>query len=141
MTKVYLRTDGDYSEYLVYGAFSTAEKAQVHVDIYGGKIEEFDLDEEVPDLYKQGLRHWLVNMWRDGTTGAAYEDRLYANDEVPTDGRHEIQHNYQHRLFNRPFGDRSYYFYIWSRTKEDAIKIANERRIQRIIDEDMGVTT
>lgn len=56
--KIYLLTEGEYSDYRVVAAYSTSEKAQAGLDAYRrgnpagpknyGAIEDYDLDPEVP---------------------------------------------------------------------------------------------
>ena len=46
--KVYIVTDGEYSDYSIEGVFSTLEKAETCQRLYGyDNIEEYELDEEL----------------------------------------------------------------------------------------------
>lgn len=68
MAKIYLVTDGEYSDYSIYGAFSSREKAQQYIDarnapdtcwrLSGANIEEWEIDE--------GLSERLHTRWRIG---------------------------------------------------------------------------
>lgn len=115
--KIYLVTDGKYSDFCVLGAFSTMEKAErgkVLLDSYND-IEEFELD-SVPEA-PPGLLPYGVNMKKNGDAANAYRKS--------TDG-FEVSHRFSE------WGDGTFYAYVYARDKEHAIKIANEKRIMEL---------
>lgn len=49
MNKIYILTDGDYSDYYIIGVYSSEENATIAKKLLGGGIEEYELDEYVKD--------------------------------------------------------------------------------------------
>jgi hypothetical protein len=128
MSKIYLVTEGDYSDYHVCGVFSTKENAQKYIDHFGSSggagnsndpdIEEFELDSDI-ELFNTH-KPYFIKMLRDGTVKAAYEEGI--NDFVwrnAVDG--EV--NYQQYIMTT---------HVLATSMEHAIKVANERRTQLI---------
>jgi hypothetical protein len=59
--KIYLVTQGEYSDYQILGAFSTEEKAQQFAAGHG-TIEPFEVDDPENDL--RGFRTmWCINIY------------------------------------------------------------------------------
>lgn len=126
MAKVYLVTDGDYSDYHVVAAFTTEALAEAFVAWYGsGLVEEYELD-EVPQLMRDGTHQYHVRMWRDGdceverASSFDLEPTTYSFRCAPRFGR--ISRHYEHNLS----------VYVITKSKEQAVKIANETRTQLI---------
>jgi hypothetical protein len=70
MAKIYLVTDGDYSDYSVYGAFSTRERAQEYITARTAVYESFSyasIEEKEIDEGLGECRHtrWCVGMFLD----------------------------------------------------------------------------
>ena len=56
--KVYIVTEGYYSDQHIVGVFSTAEKAKEYSDTHDdGQVEDWDVDHEKPD---ERARWWIV---------------------------------------------------------------------------------
>lgn len=45
MNKIFMVTDGEYSDYHIKGAFSTKKKAENFINDFGGRIEEVLIDQ------------------------------------------------------------------------------------------------
>lgn len=123
MDKVYIVTDGEYSDYRVVGVFDEKQKAQAMVDLYDCNelIEEFALNK----LYapeENGL--YLFKVWfkDDGevTKVKAEMDTMTAIDTLYL-LRSKDQEAY---YYNYSAG----YTTMWARDKEHAIKTYSERR-------------
>jgi hypothetical protein len=74
--KVWVVTDGEYSGYHIIGAFSTEAKADEFVSLFGGRVEEWDLD-PFQKAVRRGVRAWSVRMDEDGdriTHGPTFTD-------------------------------------------------------------------
>lgn len=121
MGKIYIVTEGSYSDYHIVGTFSTKEKAEEHSllvlgeerQFYDAKVEEWDIDEIVD--HPKGMFFYNVVMTKDGKT---QECKNVGCEYKNTDA---------------PYGDNANFsFYMWARDEKHAIKIANERRTQLI---------
>ena len=66
MSKVYLLTDGEYSDYHVTGVYSTRENAELMRGHIGGDIEEHDLDPGI-DKICAGRKLTNIAIKRDGS--------------------------------------------------------------------------
>jgi hypothetical protein len=119
MSKVWLVSTGDYSEYHVHGVYSTEEKALVAKEAYNAdKIEERELD-AMPDS-PPGLYGWLVRMDQDGNTEHIYR---VSNDVMKGEyGWHPA------RTMGGDAKIGFVNFCVWARDQEHAVKIANEKR-------------
>lgn len=117
MGKIYLVSEGSYSDYHICGVYSTKEKAEEAKKLFGSgsDIEEHDLD-AIPD-HPQGLYLYEVRMMQNGNCnkpetidcGMGIGDNLYSH---------------LGELITR----------MWSEDERHAAKIANERRAQLITD-------
>ena len=111
--KVYLVTDGSYSDYHLCCVCSSKEKADHAKKFYAATndIEEYELD-ALPD-HPQGMFWYSVRMDRNGDTHAV-----------------EIENgDYTHADEWRPYGDNeTVSFDMWATDEKHAVKIANERR-------------
>lgn len=109
--KVYIVTQGDYSDYHIEQVFSTREKAQEYIDHIGYdnfEIEEYNVDEEVP----RGTFLYLVVMYDNDRPATA---SLLASDSVK-----DTVH----------YGCNTTYFTIEAKDAPHAVKIASERFMQ-----------
>jgi len=61
--KIYIITQGEYSDYGIRAVFTIPEKAQRYKQKHGGNIEEYDSDLDDPDKNK---RIFYVEMKKDG---------------------------------------------------------------------------
>jgi hypothetical protein len=116
--KIYLVTDGEYSDYRIVGAFSTMEKAErgkVLLASYND-VEEFELD-GIPGS-PPGLLPFKAVMKRNGDNANAWRETI--------DGFKPA-----HR-FTQWDGGMWFWTYTFARDKEHAIKIANEKRIMEL---------
>lgn len=67
--RVYIVTHGSYSDYKVYGVFSTEDKAEEFRVAFGfDDVEEYALDPPQGTYAKQGRRAYQVVMLKDGST-------------------------------------------------------------------------
>lgn len=113
--KIYIVTEGEYSDYHICAVFSTREKAEEYVQSHGTDygIEEYDLDEDV----ERGVKLWYVAI-------------AIKNNEIietcPTEYRVEEMTD-TCRIKVNWHGEPIMYFYVQSETMDRAIKIASER--------------
>lgn len=124
MSNVYILTDGCYSDYTILGVFSTREAAEASLaelvktrNPWAPAVEEFPLD----DMPWRAFKQHCFYMERSGDT-----DRHHTKDicaRAPQTDISIVSHWDQGpRLFCR----------ISGRTMEQALKIANEHRVQLI---------
>jgi hypothetical protein len=119
MTTMYIVTQGSYSDYHICAVFDTRERAEQFVALYGPDsdldIEEYPLNPEVPTL-PAGYTIWRVTMEWDGTTRSV----CHADPGDVLDDIDIIPYIDQMRTT------------VAARTRQHAVKIANERRTQAI---------
>ena len=122
MTAVYIVTSGHYSEYHICGVFDNAELAREFIARenlgHGGNIEQYAVN--AMPACPPGLRAWLVVMERDGTATTIHR--------IPASS---MQGNGQWRPI--PSADETgveIAFQLWAQDAAQAVKIANERRLQ-----------
>lgn len=120
MTTIYVVTQGHYSDYGIVAVCSTEENAQLYVDsLNDASIEEYELD-ELSDLIKQGYKSFYIKMFRDGTTEDIYNYMGLPMQE-DTISLYKAAH-YVPCLLG----------YVTAKSKEHAVKIANEKRAMLI---------
>lgn len=141
--KIYLVSDGAYSDYRIIGAFSSVEKATAARDYYASnEIEEFEVDAPIPD-HPPGTYLYAVSMKRDGEVISC--DRDTPDDYytcvvtwIPVESHQNPDGSSRPITFQDDLESRVAYFLfkVWAKSKEGAIKIANERRLQCIAEGD-----
>lgn len=113
LNKIYLVTEGEYSDYHIIGAFSTKEKAQSFIKLFGDRYGMYLEDYEIDKYEKQiadGLKYYIVHMKFNGDVEyISVESNLESSDKIWSDN---IQ------------------VCVWAKDEKHAIKIANERRIK-----------
>ena len=117
--KVWLVSQGYYSDYSIEGVFSSENLANEFAALYseasGAEVEEFVVDDLA---IRPGMLYFWIEIDRDGNT----------------------YHNAQGSPPTSRFVDDIYPLHksmqmgIWARDIEHAIKIANEKRVQLIAD-------
>lgn len=135
--KVWMVSAGRYSDYGIVGIFSTKEKAdafvQRHQDITGSdRTYGPDLNgvEEVEvDAYDNGMVAWTVLMQRDGAVLRCTAECWDVNTTPTPSAWVYIEYS------KRDDWHAAIKVDCWARDREHAIKIANERRIMRIANE------
>jgi hypothetical protein len=127
MTKVYAVNAGSYSDYGICGIFSTRENAEKYMQAFPRKtyssyndIEEYELDEYVSEIDRGLLLFW-VRMYKDGEVFEVVQREGYGGG--PDSPVSWMTHG--HWSPKKPWAN----FYVWAHDKDEAIKIANERRI------------
>ena len=117
MSKVYVVTDGYYSDYHVLGVYSSMEKAEHAKLLYAADndIGEYYLD-EVP-VSPPGLLAYHVSMLVSGDVKDIWQDTV---------------EGFKPRWFVAPQwgADVIVMFRVWARDMEHAAKVANEWRAQ-----------
>jgi hypothetical protein len=118
MNKVYMVSDGSYSDYSVLGIYSTRELAERAREVLnaGNDIEEMELD-AIPET-PPGLLAWWVNMAENG------DIKQGPHRQGPTDG-HETRWRIQ---FGYADVAPTAFFTLWARDADHAIKIAADKR-------------
>lgn len=119
MSKIFVATEGYYSDYHIVAIFSTKELAEKFIgDVTTNpfnEIELYDLDPFEEQL-RQGLFAYYVRMDRQGNTTSAVRE-----DDVARPP--EIEHGRGNLFIS---GD------VWATDQQHAIKIVNEKRTQLI---------
>lgn len=130
MSKVWVVTSGNYSDYEYDAIFSTEEKAGEFMKAVPGDwngADEVEVDDyNVASKLKEGMNLWRIQMLRDGTVQSA--------GQYTVDGS-----NYEEKVF--VLGPDSFekrtaqQLNVWcfARDKDHAIKIAGEKRTQSIV--------
>lgn len=143
--KVYVVTDGDYSDYHIVAVYTDSALAEKYVSIYSGRIEKYDTDPDIP-YPPDGHGVWSVVMLKDGATihcfsymdTPTYLERcndapqLVWNSYISGDISLYPQEQLESRKRGYIYKDAIMYVYVLARDAEHAVKIANEKRAQLI---------
>lgn len=125
--KVYVVTNGDYSDYRILEMFSTKEMAEEYKVFRNAEndIEEYELDPEFGMSAPKGMQRWIVRMGRDGNTT---DPMCYGHGVERDDGEPDQWLVWRDWQPYSSSGGRLMTFSMWARDAEHAVKIANERR-------------
>ena len=118
--KVYLVTEGSYSDYRPMCVCSTQETAEYAKRIYDSDndIEEFELD-ALP-AHPPGMLLWHVRMYRNGDVSDAAQ--VGADNTAPVFKVSGFPSPYKHQAV----------FSVWANDRDHAVKICGEKRAQLI---------
>lgn len=125
MEKIFIVTSGEYSDYKIMGVFDSKEKAELYIESFHGRIEEYNLNPYNEQL-KNGFKSFQVHMNIKGSTekygvncgNGNHDDNWFADN---------YENNEIHLVAN-----------MWANDEKHAIKIANERRVQYIANNTWG---
>ena len=129
-TKLYMVTIGCYSDYRVCGIYSTKELADEAVKCWTTQYDTAEIEEQVLDElpdHPPGLYPYKVTMAQDGS-----------NKTVRTSISLDLQADSVDKEFKTHNGRYTYVttgcycFYMFAEDEVHAVKIANERRVQII---------
>lgn len=133
--KIYVVTDGEYSEYHIEAVFTDKAKAERYAEVYAAKVEEYDSDPEGPSV-PPGMRVYQLAM---NSVGEVAEVEHVSYDEVLFDDQFVSGPMYPDEpdVFRFRFGDETsprwgIKFACLARSEEHAVKIVNEWRIQML---------
>lgn len=119
MRKVYVITQGNYSNYRILGVCSSKKKAELALaTANGGKIEIYDLDEV--DRLKPGWANYSVWMQRNGDS---HVERNFAQYPPLRTTEHQTT------------AKRVLYVTGYFESKQHAVKVANEIRTRLLAEE------
>lgn len=122
MAIAYLVTDGDYSDYRVRGVFLDKEQAERAKILWAAdnEVEEYEIG-AMPE-WSHDWTPWFVTMHTNGDYAVARpSNTLYFKED---DAR-------LNELKECNYGDdKRISIYVAAKTPEQAIKVANEKRIQ-----------
>jgi hypothetical protein len=147
--KVYVVTEGEYSDYHIVEIFTNKEKAELLAEpFYERRVEEFELDPETPDYIKRGYKIFFINMFEDGGLPQNPDDfdvYEYSADRSSWDLNKArfVKHEYPYFHTGEKWrhgndedkphnGEWVMEIDILAKDKKHAIKIANEKRVQLI---------
>jgi hypothetical protein len=131
--KIYVITSGEYSDYNINCVFSTRQLAEAYVEKYSAeemRIEEYELDTEQMRL-NDPRKNYRVRIYKNGDAEAQEGVMVDEDDDEEDD------YFYQ-SLWNDPI-NLYLQFVCLADSKEHAIKIANEKRIQHIANNTWGI--
>ena len=111
MAKIYVVTEGEYSSYTIDGVYSTREKADYAARLYGGEVEEYEID-ALPN-HPEGMVNIYVFIKKDGTARTMHQ-------------------NPDTEILPPSFYHGELHVATWAKDDAHAIKIANEIRGQKI---------
>lgn len=128
MNKVWMVSEGQYSDFRMIAAFSTKELAEeAKASGVGDDIYEFDIN---PEYIRPpaGMKYWHVQIDQDGNPpirrGRMFQPYSYSGYTGTTINKTSV-------VCYRS-GDGAYIVNCWARDEQHAIKIANEIRVQEI---------
>jgi len=124
--KVYLVSEGCYSDFTIIGAFSTPEKAKDAADYFNANehIDEYEIDQDAKQR-PVGMKSFSVTMDREGN--------VVKDEWSHTNVIHECSGSNADNDVIYPYGGyrgmpTHASFHVWARDEEHAVKIANEKR-------------
>ena len=123
MNKIFIVTQGDYSDYRIIGVFSTEENANGFIALTSGynmEVEEYNIDELLESFNPLRFNTaYYVQMQRDGDVlSVGVEDEVWALQKA-------LKCEYD-------VGRNKLCMYVIAKTKQHAVKIVNEKRVQLI---------
>jgi len=129
MTTVYVVTAGSYSDYHIFGIYSTREIAETYQKSIGdaNDIEEYELDSMRVSRIEKGEQYYRVEMFAKDAkvTHIRMCDPLDWHDEE----RKRHISIYPNGLWRN---QTEIYFEHWAKSEEHAVKIASEIRAQLV---------
>ncbi len=136
---VYAVESGQYSDYRVHGVFSTEEKAQEALSMFGDSsawIEKRELDSFPPPAL-QGLKKWAVRMWMDGEV---WDVRPYGfcDFDPPYEPLFNVRQVSSRWAGEGNAGREFVRAAVWAKDEKHAVKITNEFRVQEIANREVG---
>jgi hypothetical protein len=139
MDKIWIVTDGDYSDYHIVGVFSTEERANEFVEVESGVVEEYMIDELCEAVYLKLNKNY--SCYRvDMTLNEG--DLLFTNIDpysnvVGSDNDLTV-FVFPPKHENKKFaGKKIFSIRVMAKDEKHAIKIANERRTEYIATGDL----
>jgi hypothetical protein len=124
--KVYVATDGRYSDYSIRGVFASASDAEEFMKAYGSQYAEWNEIEE----YEVG-----ANLDRVRGGDYPYEAWIRISDgSIRSIGRKDMPHDHDTaKIMNMAYNDPDWVrCEMWAKTDVEAIKIAAELRQERL---------
>lgn len=128
--KVYIITQGVYSDYHICAVAVDREKAERIAKLYScgrydiAEVEEFDTDDvgfDKYDLDNEPLVRYGVELKKDRKP-EVYEEYLKASDTM----KHKTEGNFAYNFVDKMPNTNVYYAHVVADTKEKAIKIAQD---------------
>ena len=131
MSKIYIITDGDYSDYHIVGVFDSKKLAKNFIKKYYKRnygypeIEEYVVN-PLEQLNRKGCNAYFVNISQDG-------ESLEFVDPIETTVHNFYRYSYDTVELYAPKIDydnidRMFYMTIWAKDKAHAKKIAIDKR-------------
>lgn len=114
---VYIVTEGSYSDYHICAVFDNEEDAQFFRDkFHADDIEQWHMNNNDELIRKYDI--WLVYMDKKGNTKEAFVDNTSYSFRcaIEKQTRFDTMHNL--------------YCHVFANSKEEAVKIVNEKRMQ-----------
>jgi hypothetical protein len=135
VTKVFAVNSGSYSDYGIVAMFSTRQLAQEFMDAvpdYGyNDIEEYDLDPPATEKIRKGYKLWCIRMLKDGSVEMVDKSEINTYN-VKDAGEFTIWERTKAPAYRGNGIPNAMTGTVWARTEKQAVKIANEKRVQMI---------
>lgn len=133
MESVWVIEEGEYSDYHVVGVYDSRESAETILaslpDYDRPTIAEWPLNPCLDEV-RMGLHKWRVVMLIDGTTERADELELSSYRMEPS--KHSIWERTKAPFYQGKGVPDALSAEVWASSREHAVKITNEIRIQMI---------
>ena len=134
-TEVFAVNSGSYSDYRVNALFSSRKLAEEYMKTFPlgdpNEIEVFELDPPGVDLVHRGYSVWRVLMLEDGTTEEV-ERTANSYYDVEHAGISTIWKRSEAPFYKGKGTPDAMDSRVWAKTEKQAVKIANEKRVQMI---------
>jgi len=134
-TEVFAVNSGSYSDYRVNALFSSRKLAEEYMKTFPlgdpNEIEVFEIDPPGVDLVHRGYSVWRVLMLEDGTTEEVERTANSYYDAERVGDAHIYKRSTAPINKGRGVPD-VLASWVWAKTEKQAVKIANEKRVQMI---------
>lgn len=127
MSKTYIVTDGDYSDYRILAVFDSRKLANRFTDSFGGDVEVHDTNPLEP-LLSKGYKAYIatINIPDSFCTIKKLKDDYWYDYEDIGKATYDEQ-------------KKQLEIAIWAKNEKHAIKIASEKRAEFIVKMDWGI--
>lgn len=133
--KIYVVTDGEYSDYHIEAVFTDKAKAKWYADVHAANVEEYDSDPVGPSI-PPGMRVYRLLMSSDGDVSqvqhVSYDDVLFDDKFVSGPMYPDDTGLFRFRFDDDTSPRWGIEFACLARSEEHAVKIVNEWRIQML---------
>ena len=139
MSKIYVVTEGEYSDYHVVAVFDNKDEAEQYAHIMAkSDVEEYELNPELPTWINPNLQLYYVWMQENGDSTCYQRSYDLNNKEKYPQIHWDEKYRYPSGWVDKVFEGYQMLITVQAKDEKHAVKIANEKRIQLIANNQWG---